>query len=207
MKINHAYQVFFELCLFNKYRNVLTRALSFGSLLWLSAFSSSAFSDETRNLNDLSHRRNANLGVSVITKSMHDGTIEAFYLVNHPYTNTLECEVRVSVPVRGPNGDRVIQATLRNEYVFPQAAFPGSPFSYQIDVASSLDNGEFLIPGYSKQIPAAASCHGFAPTKRLPRSVCTVIVNNHDEMCSFAEGFGKYPVTRNGQFLGICDCP
>lgn len=173
----------------------------------LLACSGPELADGSQQLRDHSHLKNSDLTVNIFTKAMKDGTIQAFYTLKHPFTNTLECDIRLSVPVRGAKGERFIQTTLRNEFVFPEAAFPETPHHYEIDVSTLLVEGESVSTNFEKQFASAASCQGFSPSKRLPRSVCTTLVSNHDEMCSLAGEIGKYPVTRNGQFLGICGCP
>lgn len=162
--------------------------------------------DGSQQLRDHSHLKNSDLTVNVFTKAMKDGSIQAFYSIKHPFSNTLECDIRLSFPVRGPKGERIIQTTLRNEFVFPEAAFPESAHHYEVDVSTMLAEGESVSAGFERQFVSAASCQGFSPDKRLPRGVCTTLVNNHDEMCSLAGDIGKYPVTRNGQFIGICGC-
>lgn len=173
----------------------------------LLACSGPELADGSQQLRDHSHLKNSDLTVKVFTKAMKDGSVQAFYSIKHPFTNTIECDLRLSVPVRGPKGERVIQTILRNEFVFPEAAFPESAHHYEIDVSKEVVDGESVSANFEKEFVSAASCQGFSPSKRLPRSVCTTLVGNHDEMCSLAENIGKYPVTRNGQFLGICGCP
>lgn len=134
---------------------------------------------------------------------------KAVFYLDHNYTNTLRCEINLSVPVVSNDGSqRVIRVSLGEQLIFPKAAFPERRFSYDIDFGGSLQPEERLMLNYKRVQKGAAICSGLKPTDRLPKGVCLDLNENHEKFCrQNASGSGdSYGLNVNNQFIGICSC-
>ena len=151
-------------------------------LVWLSTAAGAP-------LNDLSHLTSKQLDINVATHMARTGEsgdtkpVAIFYL-DHPYTNTLKCEITASVPVVLEGGDeRIIKVTIGEELIFPPAAFPDKTLSYDLDLAGNLHEGEVIKLNYSRVQQGAAICSGLGPSYRLPKRTCLALNENHDQFC------------------------
>ena len=161
----------------------------------------------------LDFRKTASFDVRLITRLTPNGGSAAFYSIDNAFTNTLVCEVKISIPVLDSNGTdkHFVTASLKNEYVFSNAAFPElSPLLYSIDSDQYLSEGEKIEGNYTKTIKASAVCKGTGPEAILPTETCRQFFPKHDEICSYdpngTTGKRVYPFYKNEAFVGICKC-
>lgn len=164
-------------------------------------------------INDLSHLNTETFSVEVITDRAHDERNSsdpiAIFFLDHPHTNTLKCEVTLSVPVVSEYGnERVIMVTMPEVLIFPTAAFPDSKMHYDINISGHMKDGEKIKPGYHRVQKNAALCSGLSPNYRLSRRTCLALNENHEQFCkeNARHGGERYGLNINDQFIGICSC-
>lgn len=164
-------------------------------------------------LNDISHSTSKKFDINVMTQASRtdDGstTTAAIFTVEHSHTNTLRCEISVSVPIISETGaERIIRVTMPDELIFPKAAFPDKNLSYDIDLSGILEDGETIKVNYRRKQVGAAVCRGLGPNYRLPNNTCVELSLNHDNFCRENSNYSgaKYGLIRYDQYLGICSC-
>lgn len=164
-------------------------------------------------LNDLPHTTPKKLDVVVKTGfvqiSESQTEVKAMFFLDHPYTNTLNCEITASVPLIAAGGEeRLVKVTMSQELVFPKAAFPSQSLSYDVDLGDMLKEGEKIKPNYHHKQLEAAYCKGLRPNYNLPRSTCVALSPVYDQICKEMAGEDnrRFPIYQNDQYLGSCSC-
>ncbi len=151
--------------------------------------------------NDLPRYRNVQLDVTIFKgKEYNSENAALFFIVDHPYTNTLECTFQLELQTTG--GDLVKQI-FANIPVYAartsQKNFMAqvSQTEYPIISALNLTN--------TKRFTKKATCHGRDERKPLPAQFCANA--SETKVCELMyPGQKIYPVMWENFFLGNCRC-
>ena len=159
-----------------------------------------------RPFKDLSPFESVDLDVDVQSVSEIDGTNSAFYSVKSEYTNTVVCDLEVTVPILKDDKEMTATVHISEVLIFPLAAFD-KPLSYSVEQAK-LPQGATVLSDRVLSLKKSATCHGWNMERRLPARTCNFLNPEHIQTCGYAKQAGKdhYPLVKKNQYLGNCGC-